>query len=239
MPIYALYLESGPRRRKTMVHVLDLLGCIAQGPTTEEALAATPAAIHAFLAFIGRHGEDVDPAAPFDTAVATHVTEGSWLGNGDPTPGFDPDFTPLDGADLDRYRTRLAGMHAALRTLVGPLTPAQLLAAPEGPGRTIYAILAHTAAAGSAYLRYAVGRVDGLGEAVRAVEAEPEDIVAALERFWQVADVRLAAMSEGERTRLVPHGQVIWSARRCLRRTLEHEWEHLVEIATRLGRPLP
>ena len=48
---YALYLESGPRRRKTMVHVLELLGCIAQGPTTEKALAATPEAIRAYLRF--------------------------------------------------------------------------------------------------------------------------------------------------------------------------------------------
>ena len=42
MTTYALYLESGPRRRKTMVHALDLLGCVAVGPTTEDALAATP-----------------------------------------------------------------------------------------------------------------------------------------------------------------------------------------------------
>lgn len=58
---YALYLESGPRRRKTMVHVLDLLGCIAQGPTTEAALEATSAAIRAYLRFLQRHGEAVKP----------------------------------------------------------------------------------------------------------------------------------------------------------------------------------
>jgi len=48
MTEYALYLESGPRQRKTMVHVLDLLGCIAPGPTTADALAVTPDAIRAF-----------------------------------------------------------------------------------------------------------------------------------------------------------------------------------------------
>jgi hypothetical protein len=30
--VHDLYLESGPKRRKTMVHVLDLLGCVAVGP---------------------------------------------------------------------------------------------------------------------------------------------------------------------------------------------------------------
>ena len=59
MTEYALYLESGPRRRTTMVHVLDLLGCIAQGPTTEEALEATPDAIRAYLRFLRRHGDVV------------------------------------------------------------------------------------------------------------------------------------------------------------------------------------
>ena len=54
---YALYLESGPQRRKTMVHALDLLGCVAVGPTTDAALAATPAAIRAYLRFLARHGE--------------------------------------------------------------------------------------------------------------------------------------------------------------------------------------
>jgi hypothetical protein len=33
--LYDLYLESGPKRKKTMVHVLDLLGCIVHGPTTD------------------------------------------------------------------------------------------------------------------------------------------------------------------------------------------------------------
>lgn len=65
MATYRLFLESGPRRRKTMVHVPDLLSCVAVGPTTEEALTATPAAIRAFLHFLRRHGEPVDPDAPF------------------------------------------------------------------------------------------------------------------------------------------------------------------------------
>ena len=74
MTTYDLYLESGPRRRKTMVHVLDLLGCVAVGPTTDDAIAATPEAIRAYRRFLCRHGEDIDPDAPFDTRVAEHIT---------------------------------------------------------------------------------------------------------------------------------------------------------------------
>jgi len=45
---YWLYLESGPKHRKTMVHVLDPLGRVAVGPTTEAALDATPVSKVAF-----------------------------------------------------------------------------------------------------------------------------------------------------------------------------------------------
>ncbi|MDO8690990.1 MAG: hypothetical protein Q7R39_13430 [Dehalococcoidia bacterium] len=100
---YDLYVESGPRRRKTMVHVLDLLGCIAQGPTTAEALEAAPEAIRLYLRFLLAHGEAVDPEGVFTTTVAAHVMEGSWIGNGDPVPGFGPDFRPLTAPDLSVY----------------------------------------------------------------------------------------------------------------------------------------
>ena len=52
MQTYRLYLESGPKKKKTMVHVLELLGCIAKGPITDEALSSTPGAIRAYLRFL-------------------------------------------------------------------------------------------------------------------------------------------------------------------------------------------
>src|SRR2546425_682760 len=79
-----LYLESGPRRKTTMVHVLDLLGCVANGPTTEAALEAAPDAIREYLRFLRRHGAAAEPGAPFTTSIAAHVMEGSWIGYGDP-----------------------------------------------------------------------------------------------------------------------------------------------------------
>lgn len=45
-------------------------------------------------------------------------------------------------------------------------------------------------------------------------------------------------MTAAERRQSVKHGQVTWTARRGLRRMLEHEWEHLLEIAERLGKSL-
>lgn len=236
---YALYLESGPRQRKTMVHVLDLLGCIAQGPTTETALEATPEAIRAYLRFLRHHGEAVEPESSFTTRDAEHVTEGVWLGNGDPTPGFGPDFQPLGAEELNAYLRRLAWLRADLLQLIRDVPGARLLAEPEGTGRSVYRILEHVAAAECVYLRMIVGKVDGLAAALGVVQQGPQALPSALTHLWQIISSRLAVMTETERVRLVPHGQVTWTARRGLRRMLEHEWEHLLEVRRRVVPPAP
>jgi predicted RNase H-like HicB family nuclease/uncharacterized damage-inducible protein DinB len=235
MTEYALYLESGPRRRTTMVHVLDLLGCIARGPTTEEALEATPEAIRAYLRFLRGHGEAVDPDAAFTTVIAEHVTAGVWLGYGDPTPGFGPDFRPLAAEELSLHLRRLAWLQAGLLQQVRDMPPERLAAEPADGARSLQHILVHVAEAHCGYVRYLVGKVDGLPEALKEVQRGPGNLPAALARVWQITGARLEALTEVKRNQPVPHGQVTWTARRALRRALEHAWEHLLEVSHRLG----
>jgi len=235
---YALYVESGPRRRTTMVHVLDLLGCIAQGPTTEAALEAAPKAIRTYLRFLRRHGEAVKPDAKFTTVVAAHIMQGVWLGYGDPTGGFAPDFEPLSANDLEIYLRRLAWLRADLLERVRDVPRKQLLAEPKSGGRSIYQIMNHVAASECVYLRYLVGKVEGLADAMRAVEQSPDTLPFALSRLWQISRSRLEVLTAAERKEWVKHGQVTWTARRALRRMLEHDWEHLMELSQRLEPPV-
>src|SRR5688572_7934015 len=130
MTTYGLYLESGPKRRKTMVHVIDLLGCVAVGPTTEEAVANTPGAIRAFRRFLSRHGEPVDPEAPFETAVVEHITEGDWLGNGSPYFTLDRDLEPLGDEEVERLVRRVEWLCDELAGWAATRTDAQLDARP-------------------------------------------------------------------------------------------------------------
>lgn len=236
MTEYALYLESGPRRRKTMVHVLDLLGCIAQGPTTEAALEATSEAIRDYLRFLQRHGEGVEPQDAFTTLVAEHVMEGPWLGNGNPAGGFSPDFQYLSIEDLSIYLRRLAWIREDLLFLIREVTPEQLEAEPEGRGHSINRILEHVAESQCAYLRATLGKVDGLSPALRAVRQDPQAMPIALTNLWRISSSRLEIMTEAQRRQKVRRGQVTWTARRALRRMLEHDWEHLLEISKRLDK---
>src|SRR5262245_28158604 len=109
MITYDLYLESGPRRRKTMVHVLDLLGCVAVGPTTDDAVAATPEAITAYRRFLRHLGEEIDATSPIATRVVEHVTEGDFIGQGSPYILFGPDRDPLSDAEIATMLRRIAG----------------------------------------------------------------------------------------------------------------------------------
>jgi predicted RNase H-like HicB family nuclease/uncharacterized damage-inducible protein DinB len=229
---YRLYLESGPRQRKTMVHVLDLLGCIAQGPTTEAALKETPNAIRAYLHFLQRHGEHVEPHAAITTVVAEHVMEGPWLGNGNPAPGFGPDFQPLSAAEQALYLRRLGWLREALLDLVRSLPNESLVAVPER-GRPIHHIVVHIADSQYAYLRASLGKVAELPPVLRILREDSRRLVPSLEEAWHITRSRLEGMTEEERSQTVQRGQVAWTARRMLRRMLEHECEHLSEISQR------
>ena len=229
---YALYLESGPQHKHTMVHVLELLGCVLQGPSTDEALAATPEGIRQFLGFLKRHGESVDPNEGFTTQVAQHVVKSSSI-QGNPPDGFPPDFEPFSAEELKVLVERLRWLRHDLTELVSRFDQAGRGGKPA-KGRALAAILEHVIDSSATYLRYAVGKVPGLPEATRAVRESGGD-TAALEGYWAVDGKRWAALTEEERARRVPHGQQTWTARRGLRRALEHEWEHFEEIRARLN----
>src|SRR4051812_47465071 len=161
MTEYLLYLESGPQKRKTMVHVLDLPGCIANGPTTEAALAATPEAIRTYLRFCEEHGDDIDPDAPFETRVVEHVTQGAWLGNGSPYIVFGPDLLPLDEAEIELRVRRFGWMRETLAAWVETQDDAALDAEPADGGRTARSILLHVLGAPANYLSTLLGGVRG------------------------------------------------------------------------------
>ena len=236
MTEYALYLESGPKMKTTMVHVLDLLGCVANGPTTEAALEATPGEIAEYLRLLKRHGEKVDPDAPIKTRIVAHVMEGSWIGQGDPAPGFAPDFEPLTPEDESVYRNRLQWLGEDIVALIGEF-PDDELAAKPSKGRVLRDIVGHVANAEPEYFRASsIGKPEGVKEALQAIEgARPGALGPALAHLWKLLDTQLERITPEVRTAQVQRGEKLWTARRGFRRALEHPWEHLREMQRRLA----
>jgi predicted RNase H-like HicB family nuclease len=232
---FDLYLESGPQHRKTWIYVPSLPGCSTVAPTSDEAPEAARAAILERVDFLRRHGEAVPDPEPMDLVVAGHVIERKVLGFGQIS--FSPDLAPLTPDDAARQlrwaewsREELV---AAARAQALPLAEK-----PAGGGRSAAAILAHVAGAEWSYATSTLGSIPGGSAILAAVESTAEtapwDALAA-ERSALMA--RLRAMTPEELARVVDRGEgkPPRTARRMLRRLLEHEWEHVRELRARLG----
>ena len=237
MTTYGLYLESGPKRRKTMVHVLDLLGCVAVGPTTEQALAATPDAIRTFRRFLRRHGEPVDPEAPVETRIMEHVTEGDWLGNGSPYLTFGPDAEPISDEEIRALLPRLGWMLEELAGWAETRSEADLDASPAERGRTARAILLHVLGAQGAYLAAALRGAPGFSRLHGAAERGEVPLAVALRRAGELVEERVWRATPDERWATRELSGRTYTMRKAMRRMLEHDWEHLAELSRRPGGP--
>jgi predicted RNase H-like HicB family nuclease/uncharacterized damage-inducible protein DinB len=229
--VYALYLESGPQRKKTLAHVLDLLGCVVQGDTTDEAVAATPDAIRAYLGYLRRHGEKIDPNEKIETRVAEHNTEGMFSGQAI----WPQDLKPIAPAALARYVRWLDWSRADLLALTKQIDDKSLRAKPP-KGRSLRDILLHVLGADKSYVYALVGPLKAMGEPTNAADRGDLDLRIALKVARAAAIDRLKTLTHAERARVRTSGQSTYSAYRVIRRMLEHEWEHRHEIAARLGR---
>jgi uncharacterized damage-inducible protein DinB/predicted RNase H-like HicB family nuclease len=228
---YALYLETGPQHKKTLVHVLDLLGCVVQENTTDEAVAAAPEAIRAYLRYLRRHGETVDPDAKIETRIAEQNTEGLFSGQAI----WPEDLRPLPPQALARYVRWLEWSRADLLGLVKGLDEKRLRAKPS-TGRSLREILLHVLDADKAYVYGLVRPLKAMGEPSNAADRGDLDLRVALREARAAATARLGALTPAERSTVRRSGKSTVSAHRMIRRMLEHEWEHRREIAARLDR---
>ena len=228
---YPLYLESGPQKKKTLAHVLDLLGCVVQADTSDEAVAAAPDAIHAYLAYLARHGEKLDPNEKIETRIAEHNTEGMFSGQA----LWRQDLKPLSPAALARYVRWLEWSRADLLALVKGMDEKRLRAKPA-KGRSLRDILLHVLDADKSYVYGLVGPLKTMGDPTNAADRGDLDLRVALQEARAAAIDRLKTLTAAERSKIRMAGQSTYSAHRVIRRMLEHEWEHRSEIATRIGR---
>ena len=238
MKTYALYLESGPKHMTTMVHVPELLGCIANGPTTDEAIAATPDAIRMYLRFLKRCGERVEPKAEFKTKVVEHLdAAGQWLGNGSPYANFASDLEPVSAKELEVLLGRLHGMREALASWVESASKKELDFTPKGSSRASRKIAMHIVPGPGSYLSPIVGGVKGFSALHSAVERGEVSIPDGIRRIEAMATEIIRGTTAEQRKAVIERPKEVRTLRKALRRMLEHDWEHLVELSRRPGGP--
>jgi predicted RNase H-like HicB family nuclease/uncharacterized damage-inducible protein DinB len=230
---FDLYLESGPQHRKTWVFVPSLPGCVAVGPTSDAAIEIARAAIAERLDFLRRHGETIAGAEPIEIVVADHVIEREFLGFGQQF--FPPDAEPLTEGEA-RRQLRWATWSREEFVAAARAQPEPLIVKPAAGGRSAAAIISHVAGAEWAYVSATLGTLRGGSAAITAIEKAGEEPWEALAAERSALMERLDAMTPEETARVVERkGKPRWTARRMLRRLLEHESEHIGELRSRLA----
>jgi predicted RNase H-like HicB family nuclease len=230
---YDLYLESGKQHKKTLVHALDLLGCVVQGPTTDAALELAPDAIRSYLRLLERAGEPVDPKAPFNVRVAQHlIGAASAIGMDSSLITFDPDVKAVTTREIETYITRFHVMREILAGWVESQSAGQLDAIPREGGRPARKVILHVM-----YPGY-IGALPGMSAVFNAVERGTVPPAEALRRFDAAVAAALRAVTPSQRRevrRISPDR--VRTLRKAIRRTQEHDWEHLAELSRRPGGP--
>jgi len=213
--------------------VLDLPGCIVRAPTREEALRQLPEAIRDYCTWLRRHAE---PAPLTDEPVEIEVVcENIGFGPFDPGDAaafFPPDREPVTPEEMEHYFRLMVHARDDLMALVQDLPDDLLDWQPDPASFTLRRLLRHVGNAEEWYASRLV-RPETLPPEWKDDETLP--ILEFLEMERRTAVARLRQLTEKERsevfhpTRWTNHPEEAWTARKALRRFLEHERQHTAQ----------
>jgi uncharacterized damage-inducible protein DinB/predicted RNase H-like HicB family nuclease len=232
MARYPLYVEIADDGR-CMAHVLDLPGCIVRAPSLDEAMRQLPDAIRNHHLWLRRHGE---PAPPDSESIEIEIA-GKSVGFGPFDPGnaaalFPPDRETLTPEGMEAYFRLMSHARADLLALVRDLPDDVLDWQADPRSFSIRSLLRHVGNAEEWYVSRLVPP-----ETLPPEWEHDKDlpIFEFLEMERRTARARLRQLTAHERsavfypTHWTDHPDEPWTARKALRRFLEHEREHTAQ----------
>ena len=235
MTKYRVGLET--RDENVTAWVFDLPGCRSISGSREETLALIPIAIGEYLAWLDtHHARPLDASEPYEYEIVEETVV-----TGDAC--FDDDRQPVDEAELERGIRYIGFAHADLASLLRPLSETVLTWKPPATSvkidatyndvRTIRDMEEHVATALTFHLR-------GVGHVTDRVPS-PDD-PKNLQHAYEVTILRLRQLNAEERSgtaykRETARGEAEWSARKAVRRIINHVRFHTGEAAIRLAWP--
>jgi uncharacterized damage-inducible protein DinB/predicted RNase H-like HicB family nuclease len=232
--VFSVCLEIADDGR-CMAHVMDLPGCIARAETREAALSRVLQAIREYDAWLRRHGEAVlPPHVPLELRVGGEARGLGPFDPGDAAALFPPDREALDQEEMQRFFSLMAYSRVDLLGLALDL-PDELLDWEPGPGSfSIRRVLRHVGNAEEWYVSRIVP-ADRLPPEWQDDEAMPTFEFLAMER--RRALEALHALDDEQQSGIfypsawTDHPEEPWTARKVLRRFIEHELEHVGQVA--------
>jgi len=233
MSIYQVYLEVEPEVG-CMAHIPELPGCFQRAGSQEEALSELPHAIQAYQTWLHKHQEDID----VDDAVTLELVEvihgfGPFK-RGDSAALFAVDCQPPTPDEMEKiYFRRAAYARDDLLALTRPL-PRRIHNWRARAGEmNIAEILRHIGNAEEWYLSRLVPPEELPTEwefnhqvpVFKFLEMERKTVI---DRLRRLDDEELQKVNYPAHWTNHPHEP--WTARKVLRRMIEHELEHTEHI---------
>lgn len=232
MARYTINLELAADGQ-AMAHVVQLPGCVARAASREQALALLPAAIRDYCAWLAKHGETPEPHSADDLEIVEVKGGIGPFDPGDRAALFATDRQPLTREELETYLVRAGYSRADLLAMTTHLPDRMLNWQPDEQSMSIRRVLRHVGNAEEWYVSRLVEP-----ETLSAEWATDESMPTFdfLQMSRRTAAARLRALTDDELARVhVPTAFTRrpgehWTARKALRRLLEHELEHLGHI---------
>jgi uncharacterized damage-inducible protein DinB/predicted RNase H-like HicB family nuclease len=233
MTLYSVYLEIDSENH-CMAHMLDLPGCIARAVGREEALRKLHASIYDYHAWVDGHGELIPaPEGPIEVEVVEESTGLGPFDPGDAAALFSPDRKPLAREEMEGYFRLMAYSRADLLELVCNLPDEVLDWKPKPESFTIRSLLRHIGNAEEWYVSRLMPP-ETLPPEWEHDEALPVFEFLEMERRTALDCLRRLTEPElGEvfcPAHWTQHPEEPWTARKALRRFLEHEREHTGQV---------
>ena len=231
-----VYLALG-RSGRVMAHVLEPPGLGRSFPDRATLDAELPGAIAEHFAWLHARGHAPAARSPRAIRVAEETGVEGGFESGDDVGTFSPDLEPLTEADRARHLAIAAHAHEDLIAWASRV-PAELLQREPRPGvRSLTANLRHVARAEIWYLTRIIDDpdVEGMPEAIERADRDVDatrDGVEQVHIAWNAFERFMRELGEERRARRYEPTWFCtvagerWTARKVLRRCIEHCREH-------------
>lgn len=200
-----------------LANIADVPGCVARGATREEAVANVRRAFRDYLELLRERG--------LSTAHWSGLDPDALAVKDPPADRLVPeDAEPLEEHEIRDFLHQMEASRSALLALVRGLSADDLERKPTPETWSVREALEHVMTSEAIFLA--------------RLERWPERDFAALQAVHRMAFQRFSVLEPADTSgthRIFEYG---WSARKVMRRILEHEYEHLQhvrEILTALG----
>lgn len=233
-----VYLEVAVDGR-CLAHVLDLPGCIVSAPGREEALRRLPDVVREYRTWVARYGgQGLAEDELSEIVVVQEVRDSGPFDPGDAAALFAPDREPVTPEEVERLLALMNASRAELLALVRDLPDEVLDWQPDPNSFSVRNVLRHVGNAEEWYVSRLLPP-----ESLPTEWATDEDLplFEFLEMERRTALECLRGLTAGQRSRVfyprewTAHPEEPWTARKVLRRFLEHEREHLLQVRESLA----